>query len=100
MSVHDLNPVTSKGYRVNDEMELLPGGAVLLTSENVLVVADLHLGCEAALEYDGLSIPRIQTRKIAQYLMRTIEQVSPRKLVIAGDFKHNFSRNLVQEWND
>lgn len=95
-----MNPVTIKGYRVNDEMELYPGGAVLLTSENVLVVADLHLGCEAALEYEGLSIPRVQTRKIKQYLRRTIEQISPRRLVIAGDFKHNFSRNLVQEWND
>jgi putative SbcD/Mre11-related phosphoesterase len=100
MLVDDLNQVTIKGYRVNDEMELYPGGAVLLTSENVLVVADLHLGCEAALEYEGLSIPRVQANKIEQYLRRTIEQISPRKLIIAGDFKHNFSRNLVQEWND
>jgi putative SbcD/Mre11-related phosphoesterase len=92
--------VTIKGYRVNDEMELYPGGAVLLTSENVLVVSDLHLGCEAALEYEGLSIPRVQSKKIEQYLRGTIEQISPRRLVIAGDFKHNFSRNLVQEWDD
>lgn len=89
-----------KGYRVNDQMEVYPGGAVLLTSENVLVVADLHLGCEAALEYEGLSIPRVQTKKIRQYLSRTIEHISPRRLIIAGDFKHNFSRNLVQEWDD
>ena len=89
-----------KGYRVADEIELYSGGAALITSENVLVVADMHLGCEAALEYEGLSIPRVQTKKIEEYMLRTIEQVSPRRLVVAGDLKHNFSRNLVQEWND
>ena len=81
-------------------MELLPGGAVLLTEENVLVVADLHLGVEAALEYQGLSIPRVQTRKIKEYLAGVIQAVSPSKVIVAGDLKHNFSRNLVQEWED
>jgi len=71
-----------------------------LTDENVLVVADLHLGCEAALEYEGLSIPRVQTRKIESYLLGMIESIGPSKLVVAGDLKHNFSRNLNQEWQD
>ena len=81
-------------------MELLPGGAALLTEENVLVVADMHLGVEAALEYEGLSIPRVQTKKIADYMTKTIQAVSPSKVIVAGDLKHNFSRNLVQEWQD
>lgn len=100
MVIGDLSSLTVKGYRVNDEVTIYPGGAALLSSENILVVADLHLGCEAALEYEGLSIPRVQTKKIEEYMRRTIEQISPRRLVIAGDLKHNFSRNLVQEWND
>lgn len=88
------------GYRIAQGLEILPGGAALLTDEMVLVVADMHLGVEAALEYEGLSIPRVQTKKIADYMSRMIQKVSPSKVVVAGDLKHNFSRNLVQEWQD
>lgn len=94
------NIVSSRGYKVRDGVEILPGGAALLTDENALVVADLHLGCEAALEYEGLSIPRVQTRKIEQYLTNVICEVRPSRLIVAGDLKHNFSRNLTQEWQD
>lgn len=89
-----------RGYRVADNIEIFPGGAALLLDGKTLVVADMHLGYEAALEYKGLSIPRVQTRKIEQYLMEVIDEVCPSKLVIAGDMKHNFSRNLTQEWQD
>jgi putative SbcD/Mre11-related phosphoesterase len=89
-----------RGYRVADNVEIFPGGAALLLDGEVLVVADLHLGYEAALEYKGLSIPRVQTRKIEQYLTRVIDEIRPSKLIIAGDMKHNFSRNLTQEWQD
>jgi putative SbcD/Mre11-related phosphoesterase len=89
-----------RGYRVGENLELLPGGAALLTDENVLIVADLHLGCEAALEYEGVSLPRVQTKIIETYLKGVVEEVSPSRLVVAGDLKHNFSRNLIQEWQD
>ncbi|OGS43383.1 MAG: hypothetical protein A3K76_05370 [Euryarchaeota archaeon RBG_13_57_23] len=92
--------MSGPGCRVARGVEVLPGGAALLTEENVLVVADMHLGVEAALEYEGLSIPRVQTKKIEEYLAKTIRAVSPSKVVVAGDLKHNFSRNLVQEWED
>ncbi len=88
-----------RSHRLNERLEILPGGAALLTEENVLVVADMHLGCEAALEYEGLSIPRVQTSKIRSYMDELIESIGPRRLVVAGDLKHNFSRNLIQEWN-
>lgn len=79
---------------------MLPGGAALIVPEEVLVIADLHLGWEAALEEDGLSLPRVQTAKIESYVRDLIDGVSPSKLVVAGDLKHNFSRNLTQEWQD
>ena len=89
-----------RGFKVCDGIELYPGGAALLTDENVIVVADMHLGCEAALEYEGMSLPRVQTRKIEQYMGMLISSIEPRRVVVAGDLKHNFSRNLVQEWQD
>ena len=75
-------------------------GAAMLLDCSALVVADLHLGCEAALEYEGLSLPRLQTRRLKGAIMTLIEQLQPDLLVVAGDLKHNFSRNLTQEWND
>lgn len=92
--------VATRGYRVCDWAELLPGGAALLTEDNVLLVADLHLGCEAALEDEGFSLPRIQTRKLTMYMGDLISEYQPSKVVVAGDLKHNFSRNLNQEWQD
>ncbi|HIH02223.1 TPA: metallophosphoesterase [Thermoplasmata archaeon] len=89
-----------RGYRLDDETELLPGGALLLRKPRTVVVADLHLGCEAALEYQGLSLPRVQTARIGEYLKEVVDAVGPDQLVIAGDLKHNFSRNLLQEWED
>lgn len=86
--------------RISDNLELHAGGAVLVKDENALVVADMHLGCEAALEYEGLSLPRVQTKKIQRYMEGIIRELEPTRVVVAGDLKHNFSRNLIQEWND
>jgi putative SbcD/Mre11-related phosphoesterase len=92
--------VRIKGYRVCDGIEIFPGGAALIKEENALVVADMHLGCEASLEYQGVSIPRVQSRKIQQYMKTMIDALEPSKVIVAGDLKHNFSRNLNQEWQD
>jgi len=90
----------TRGYRLSDRFRIFPGGAVLIVPEDVLVVADLHLGCEAVLEEEGLSLPRVQTRKVQGYIYDLVDAVRPSRLVVAGDLKHNFSRNLAQEWND
>ncbi|MCJ2533073.1 MAG: metallophosphoesterase [Candidatus Thermoplasmatota archaeon] len=89
-----------RGYRLDADVELLPGGAIMLRRSRTIVVADLHLGCEAALEHEGVSLPRVQAKKIEAYLMSVIEAVGPDELVVAGDLKHNFSRNLTQEWDE
>ncbi len=89
-----------KGFRVCDGIEIFPGGAALIEHDNTLVVADMHLGSEASLEHEGMSIPRVQTRKIEHYLKTIIAAVKPSRVIVAGDLKHNFSRNLNQEWED
>ncbi len=95
-----LSLAVAEGYRLSERVRIFPGGAALITPEDVLVVSDLHLGCEAVLESEGLSLPRVQTRKIEGYVRELVDRVSPSKLVVAGDLKHNFSRNLTQEWQD
>lgn len=92
--------MVGQGYLAANGVELHPAGAVRLIDHDALVVADLHLGCEAALEYQGLSLPRVQTKRLRKVMLGLIEELEPKTLVVAGDLKHNFSRNLTQEWDD
>lgn len=93
-------PVARKGYGLTEGIDLYPGGAAHIVNENVLVVADMHLGVEASLENEGLSVPRVQTKKILEYMEDVMSTVRPAKVVVAGDLKHNFDRNLTQEWQE
>jgi len=87
-----------------DELEVAPGlvvtreFALWIPEERTAAISDLHLGFEAALAEQGVSIPRFQRREILERLRRLLDRYEPKRLVIAGDFKHEFSRNLVDEW--
>lgn len=89
-----------------EEIELMSG--VMITShrclwmpeEATVVVADLHIGYESALECDGIHIPRIQTAAVQEALAEIVDLYAPDRLVVAGDIKHEFSRNLGQEMKD
>ena len=65
-----------------------------------LALADLHVGYESALESNGIHIPRIQTKTIIESLNIMLDRYEPSKVIIVGDLKHEFSRNLGQEFND
>ena len=89
-------------------MELeLPNG-LLITNErcvvmkhrNVAIISDLHIGLESALEAQGLHLPHIQTETMMASLQRIIERYRPQQFIILGDLKHEFSKNLTQEWSE
>ena len=63
-----------------------------------LVVADLHIGYEAALEKQGIMIPISQYPKLKKILFNMINKVSPDVLIINGDIKHEFGEATSQEW--
>ena len=87
-----------------DELEVAPGlwatrhFALWLEEEGAVAISDLHLGFEAALAEQGVSIPRFQRREVLGRLARLLDAYEPEKLIIAGDFKHEFSKNLPDEW--
>ena len=89
-----------------DEIRLRPGVhatkdcALWLERPRALVISDLHLGYEAAALEKGVSLPRFQKRVMAERLNKLLDRYSPERLVIAGDLKHEFSRNLEQEWRE
>lgn len=82
----------SKGVEVTRDL------ALFLREERTLVISDLHLGFEGALAEQGVSIPRFQRKVILERLGRMLDRVRAERVVVAGDFKHEFSRNLVDEW--
>ncbi len=74
--------------------------ALYLKKSRTVVIADLHLGYEGALHEEGISIPRFQKGIMMDRIERIVGKYNPKKLIINGDFKHEFSRNLSQEWDD
>jgi putative SbcD/Mre11-related phosphoesterase len=89
-----------------DSVEVLPGVwisnglCVYMKDQGLVAIADLHIGYEAALEEEGVHLPRIQTATMEDALIRIVEKYDPEKVLIVGDLKHEFSRNLGQEWSD
>lgn len=78
---------------------LLPGPALAITNERILVVADLHLGYEYSLADKGIHLPS-QTTKIQNRLLQIIDEYSPRSLIILGDVKQAIPRISLEEWKD
>jgi putative SbcD/Mre11-related phosphoesterase len=89
-----------------DRIQLQPGiiatkhYALYLEEPRAAVVSDLHLGYEGALHDQGISIPRRQKKVMVERLDSLLLELEPKILVVAGDFKHEFSRPLREEWNE
>ena len=67
---------------------------------NAVVISDLHLGFEEEMNLHGLFLPKLQRSHVEGLLDRILERYDPETVFINGDFKHEFSRNLPQEWDD
>ncbi len=82
----------------NVEVRLTPEKAVIIG--NTAVIADVHLGLENFMIDRGVAIPRIQIIEIVKSLRDVVEKYEIDHLVVAGDLKHEFGRNLPYEWED
>lgn len=85
-----------------DSYEILPGVFVtkerclFLKKDSVIVIGDLHLGYEKALEEEGMYLPRINTKTIREELNKIILKYEPKKIVLLGDIKHDFRRTRYE----
>src|SRR5439155_40496 len=59
---------------------------------------DRHARQQDAVIHNHLPIPRFQRRVILERLGQMFDRTKAEQVVIAGDFKHEFSKNLVDEW--
>ncbi|HUT26583.1 MAG TPA: metallophosphoesterase [Methanomassiliicoccales archaeon] len=88
------------------QLEIAPGLLItndrcaILSSSDTLILGDLHLGVEASLELEGLQLPRAQSLTMRQRIESIIEDHHPKRIVVLGDLKHEFSRNLDEEWRE
>ena len=86
-------------------MEIDLGVKVKLTPEKAVVIgktaviSDLHIGYEEALKRVGVYIPSSQMKEIKVELEKLLGR-GIKKLVVAGDLKHEFGGNLPQEWKE
>ncbi len=83
----------SKGIQIQ-------GLALLIKPENILVIGDTHIGMEAALNEEGMLIPRFQFNEIMQETKKIIKKTKPKLIILNGDIKHNFGSISRQEWQN
>ena len=81
-----------------DSVEIMPGvrasndRCLVLDDGPTVVIGDLHLGYERALEGEGIYLPRVNTSSIKDSLNRIICRYEPERIVLLGDIKHDFAR--------
>ena len=86
-------------------MEILKGteiieSALWIAKKKTLVIADLHIGYEEALNKQGIMITRNQFRETIELLNKILEQIKPKTIIINGDLKHEFGDISSQEWRE
>jgi hypothetical protein len=69
-----------------------------LTKERILVIGDVHIGFEEALNKQGLMVPRFQFDELIKRLKGILKEVKPEIIIINGDVKHEFGTISEQEW--
>ena len=80
-----------------EDIRLLPSGALMIMSEHVLVLADLHLGKGVQLRDHGVPlIDQLDTKTILK-LHADLKKYQPKTCIICGDLMHVQSRHLSQQ---
>lgn len=85
-------------------MKIFPGieikdKALWFSRQKILVIADLHIGYEEALNRQGILVPRIMFKEIKKEIKELLK-LKPRIVVINGDLKHEFGEVSKQEWQE
>ncbi|MEM1509448.1 MAG: metallophosphoesterase [Thermofilaceae archaeon] len=98
--MHKLDNVKQIPEMVVDHGISIVGNALFLEDSGILVIADLHLGYEQALEDAGVFIPAVQYRLIKNFILGALEETGAEELIVLGDVKHEFGSALRQEWSE
>lgn len=72
----------------DEPLLLLPDRALFRPVHNALIVADVHLGKDAAFRHAGIPVPPGNTAKDLARLTRLLELTNAGELVVLGDLVH------------
>ncbi len=86
-------------YKLSEDIELIDL-ALFFPQKKILIISDLHLGYEEALNRKGVLIPRFQFKDTLTRLKPILEQTKPETVIINGDLKHEFGMIMDQEWRE
>ena len=86
-------------------MEILPDIEIVdlaLRVKNYLIIGDLHLGYEEAMNKQGVLIPRFQFKDTCERINKIVKKLDGKvnNIILNGDIKHEFGRILETEWRD
>lgn len=65
--------------------------------KDTLILADLHIGYEEALNKQGMLIPRLSFQDLEKKIQNLLK-LNPKVIIINGDLKHEFGSISRQEW--
>ncbi len=68
--------------------------------EKTLIVSDIHIGYEEALNKQGVMIPRIAYKEIERITKEIMNNEDIEQVIINGDLKHEFGTISKQEWRE
>ncbi len=85
--------------KIIDGVQIINLG-LYIEKHKTLVISDVHLGYEHAMEYKGILLPRFQLKDILKNLDLIFSKAKIDCVVINGDLKHEFGKILKQEWKD
>jgi len=87
-------------------MKILPNMEIAdlaLYFKATLVIADVHIGYEEALNKQGILVPRLQFDEIIKRIGGILNKLKHKKIeriVVNGDLKHEFGTISEQEWRN
>ncbi len=87
-------------------MKILPDIAIIdlaLYFDSTLVIADVHIGYEEALNKQGVLVPRLQFGEMVKRMENIFDILKSEeieRIVINGDLKHEFGTISEQEWRN
>ncbi len=71
---------------------------LFVKKEKVLILSDMHIGQEAAMNSDGILIPRFQFKDLKKKTRNILEETKPKTIILNGDIKHGFGGISREEW--
>ncbi len=87
-------------------MKVLPRIEIVdlaLYFDSTVVIADVHIGYEEALNKQGILVPRLQFEEIVNrinYIFKALNGNKIERIIVNGDLKHEFGTISEQEWRN